>query len=307
MCLYLLLEQVPIIFILIYATLRGMINATETPIRQGCIARFICTFKYKPSRFISFFYHKYMSLNRSGNCRIDTLNLPCTVYFPSAINVLLHSVLLCIPLTFKTVGEANKANKGFSFTVVWEYFKNNMQASRIFITSLIIMATGFSYTTLVPVLVHDLFPGRSEIFGVSMTFCLCRWYDCNTFTTHNFEKFTIVQMYYLSSCLFGLALVGVIIHNIIFMFICMSLVGLFSQLARTSNRIYFQEDIASEHRGKILSIVMMDRGMIPLGSLILTTLSEIMGPINTFITMGIFTFVIAFIAYIIQRPIKLEE
>ena len=34
MCLYLLLEQVPIIFILIYATLRGMINATETPIRQ---------------------------------------------------------------------------------------------------------------------------------------------------------------------------------------------------------------------------------------------------------------------------------
>ena len=51
----------------------------------------------------------------------------------------------------------------------------------------------------------------------------------------------------------------------------------------------------------------MDRGMIPLGSLILTTLSEIMGPINTFITMGIFTFVIAFIAYIIQRPIKLEE
>ena len=113
-------------------------------------------------------------------------------------------------------------------------------------------------------------------------------------------------MYYLSSCLFGLALVGVIIHNIIFMFICMSLVGLFSQLARTSNRIYFQEDIASEHRGKILSIVMMDRGMIPLGSLILTTLSEIMGPINTFITMGIFTFVIAFIAYIIQRPIKLE-
>ena len=46
--------------------------------------------------------------------------------------------------------------------------------------------------------------------------------------------------------------------------------------------------------------------MIPLGSLILTTLSEIMGPINTFITMGIFTFVIAFIAYIIQRPIKLE-
>ena len=37
MCLYLLLEQVPIIFILIYATLIGMINATETPIRQAVL------------------------------------------------------------------------------------------------------------------------------------------------------------------------------------------------------------------------------------------------------------------------------
>ena len=32
-----LLEQVPIIFILIYATLIGMINATETPIRQAVL------------------------------------------------------------------------------------------------------------------------------------------------------------------------------------------------------------------------------------------------------------------------------
>ena len=89
MCLYLLLEQVPIIFILIYATLRGMINATETPIRQAVLPD-LSVHLNTSCRFISFFYHKYMSLNRSSNCRIDTLNLPCTVYFPSAINVLLH-------------------------------------------------------------------------------------------------------------------------------------------------------------------------------------------------------------------------
>ena len=143
MCLYLLLEQVPIIFILIYATLRGMINATETPIRQVSIARFICTFKYKTSRFISFFYHKYMSLNRStiAGLILSIYHAPFTFLAQSMCYFIV--VLLCIPLTFKTVGEANKANKGFSFTVVWEYFKNNMQASRIFITSLIIMATGF--------------------------------------------------------------------------------------------------------------------------------------------------------------------
>ena len=47
--------------------------------------------------------------------------------------------------------------------------------------------------------------------------------------------------------------------------------------------------------------------MIPLGSLLLTTLSEVMGAINTFIVMGVFTFIIAFIAYMMQRPIKVEE
>lgn len=125
--------------------------------KTSCIARFICTFKYKPSRFISFFYHKHMSLNRSGNRKLilSIYHAPFTFLAQSMCYFI--AVLLCLPLTFKTVGETNKANKGFSFTVVWEYFKNNMQASKIFITSLIIMATGFSYTALVPVLVHDLF------------------------------------------------------------------------------------------------------------------------------------------------------
>ena len=105
----------------------------------------------------------------------------------SAINVLLHCCSIVYTINLQdSWWEANKANKGFSFTVVWEYFKNNMQASRIFITSLIIMATGFSYTTLVPVLVHDLSLARN-LWCVNDLLC-CRWYDCNTFTTHNFEK-----------------------------------------------------------------------------------------------------------------------
>ena len=156
MCLYLLLEQVPIIFILIYATLRGMINATETPIRQAVLPDL--SVHLNTSQAVS--YHSFIiNICRSIGPAIAGLILsiyhaPFTFLAQSMCYFI--AVLLCIPLTFKTVGEANKANKGFSFTVVWEYFKNNMQASRIFITSLIIMATGFSYTTLVPVLVHDL-------------------------------------------------------------------------------------------------------------------------------------------------------
>lgn len=188
MCLYLLLEQVPIIFILIYATLRGMINATETPIRQAVLPDL--SVHLNTSQAVS--YHSFIiNICRSIGPAIAGLILsiyhaPFTFLAQSMCYFI--AVLLCIPLTFKTVGEANKANKGFSFTVVWEYFKNNMQASRIFITSLIIMATGFSYTTLVPVLVHDLsFPVARKSWCINDLLCQ-RWYDCNTFTTHNFEK-----------------------------------------------------------------------------------------------------------------------
>ena len=56
------------------------------------------------------------------------------------------------------------------------------------------------------------------------------------------------------------------------MFICITLIGLFSQWARTTNRVYFQHSVKDYERGKVLSIVMMDRGMIPLGSLVRASL-----------------------------------
>ncbi len=121
------------------------------------------------------------------------------------------------------------------------------------------------------------------------------------------KKINTVNMYYLSSCVFGLALLGVVIQNVIVMFSSMALVGLFSQWARTSNRIYFQEHVTPENRGKILSIVMMDRGMIPLGSLLMTALSDWLGVLTTFIVMGLFTTVVALTVYLMQRTIKVEE
>ncbi|MEJ7523206.1 MFS transporter, partial [Staphylococcus saprophyticus] len=62
-------------------------------------------------------------------------------------------------------------NKEMSLKVVMNYFKHNLEASKIFITSLLIMATGFCYTTILPVLTNHVFPGQSEIFGIAMTCC----------------------------------------------------------------------------------------------------------------------------------------
>ena len=82
--------------------------------------------------------------------------------------------------------------------------------------------------------------------------------------------------------LFGIALLGVVFHNIVIMFICITLIGLFSQWARTTNRVYFQNNVKDYERGKVLSIIMMDRGMIPLGSLLMSICADVFGIVRTF-------------------------
>ena len=60
-------------------------------------------------------------------------------------------------------------------------------------------------------------------------------------------------------------------------------------------------------RGKVLSIIMMDRGMIPLGSLVMSFFADVFGILTTFMIMGITTVAISVIFYLIQRMTKLEE
>ena len=54
-----------------------------------------------------------------------------------------------------------------------------------------------------------------------------------------------------------------------------------------------------------VSIVMMDRGMIPLGSLIMSFFADQFGVLNTFLIMGISTVAISVIFYLMQRITKI--
>ena len=301
------IAHVSIIVILIYATLRGMLNAVETPVRQALLPDL--SKRLSTSQAVS--YHSFIiNICRSigpaiAGVILAAYHAPSTFLAQSVCYFV--AVLFCLPLHFKNDNEGITNKKELSLKFVWSYFKNNAQASKIFITSLIIMATGFSYTTLIPVLVHHVFPGQSEIFGMSMTFCAIGGIIATILLPMILNKISTVHMYYLSSCLFGIALLGVVMHNVVLMFMSMSLVGLFSQWARTSNRIYFQEHVSPENRGKLLSVIMMDRGMIPLGSLLMTALAQLIGVLETFLVMGLFTTLVALTVYLMQRTSKMEE
>ncbi|EML0773368.1 MFS transporter [Staphylococcus argenteus] len=297
---------VPIIVIIIYAILRGILSAVETPLRQAILPDL--SDKMSTTQAVSF--HSFIiNICRSIGPAIAGVILAVyhapTTFLAQSICYLI-AVALCLPLHFKVTKMPEEASQCTSLKVIIDYFKIHLEGRQIFITSLLIMATGFSYTTLLPVLTNKVFPGKSEIFGIAMTMCAIGGIVATLVLPKVLKYIEMVNMYYLSSLLFGFALLGVVFHNIVIMFACITLIGLFSQWARTTNRVYFQNNVKDYERGKVPSIIMMDRGMIPLGSLLMSICADIFGIVRTFTIMGISTICITLIFYIINRKLKLK-
>ncbi|WP_337223917.1 staphyloferrin A export MFS transporter [Staphylococcus aureus] len=297
---------IPISVIIIYATLRGILSAVETPLRQAILPDL--SDKISTTQAVSF--HSFIiNICRSIGPAIAGVILAVyhapTTFLAQAICYFI-AVLLCLPLHFKVTKIPEDAARYMPLKVIIDYFKLHMEGRQIFITSLLIMATGFSYTTLLPVLTNKVFPGKSEIFVIAMTMCAIGGIIATIVLPKVLKYIGMVNMYYLSSFLFGIALLGVVFHNIVIMFICITLIGLFSQWARTTNRVYFQNNVKDYERGKVLSIIMMDRGMIPLGSLLMSICADVFGIVRTFSIMGISTICITMVFYLINRKLKLK-
>lgn len=220
---------IPISVIIIYATLRGILSAVETPLRQAILPDL--SDKISTTQAVSF--HSFIiNICRSIGPAIAGVILAVyhapTTFLAQSICYFI-AVLLCLPLHFKVTKIPEDATRYMPLKVIIDYFKLHMEGRQIFITSLLIMATGFSYTTLLPVLTNKVFPGKSEIFGIAMTMCAIGGIIATLVLPRVLKYIGMVNMYYLSSFLFGIALLGVVFHNIVIMFICITLIGLFSQ------------------------------------------------------------------------------
>ena len=92
--------------------IRGMINATETPIRQAVLPDLSVHLNTSQVSYHSFIINICRSIGPAiAGLILSIYHAPFTFLAQSMCYFI--AVLLCIPLTFKTVGEANKANKGF--------------------------------------------------------------------------------------------------------------------------------------------------------------------------------------------------
>ncbi|WP_353421732.1 MFS transporter [Staphylococcus delphini] len=292
----LLMNDIPMLYLYIYACLRGCMSTIETPVRQAVLPDL--SERLTVSKAVS--YHSFLlNVCRSiGPAVAGFIIAAYDVPIAFVVQTICYALALVSILPLKLAVVKPVKNKQFSLAVAMQYFKLHLQGRRIFMTSLLIMATGYSYTTMLPILTDEVYPNSASVFGTAMTVSAIGGILATLTIPYVLQKFSTDNCYYLSSILFGIALLLLYPLGEIGLFLMIFFVGLFGQFARTTNRIYFQNDVEQESRGKILSVIMMDRGMIPLGAMLLSYFTELIGITTTFLVMGGATTVIAILGFL---------
>ncbi|HEC2145389.1 TPA: MFS transporter [Staphylococcus delphini] len=292
----LLMNDIPMLYLYIYACLRGCMSAIETPVRQAVLPDL--SERLTVSKAVS--YHSFLlNVCRSiGPAVAGFIIAAYDVPIAFVVQTICYALALVSSLPLKLAVVKPVKNKQFSLAVAMQYFKLHLQGRRIFMTSLLIMAMGYSYTTMLPILTDEVYPNSASVFGTAMTVSAIGGILATLTIPYVLQKFSTDNCYYLSSILFGIALLLLYPLGEIGLFLMIFFVGLFGQFARTTNRIYFQNDVEQESRGKILSVIMMDRGMIPLGAMLLSYFTELIGITMTFLVMGGATTVIAILGFL---------
>ncbi|EGQ3205276.1 MFS transporter [Staphylococcus pseudintermedius] len=292
----LFMNDILMFYLYIYACLRGCMSAIETPVRQAVLPDI--SERLSVSKAVS--YHSFL-LNVCRSIGPAVAGFIIAVYdVPIAfvVQTICYALALVSSLPLKLAVVKPVKNKQFSIAVAMQYFKLHLQGRRIFMTSLLIMAMGYSYTTMLPILTDEVYPNSASVFGTAMTVSAIGGILATLTIPYVLQKFSTDNCYYLSSILFGIALLLLYPLGEIGLFLMIFFVGLFGQFARTTNRIYFQNDVEQESRGKILSVIMMDRGMIPLGAMLLSYFTELIGITTTFLVMGGATTIIAILGFL---------
>lgn len=161
---------------------------------------------------------------------------------------------------------------------IWQSLKRLPEIRRLILLALPVMFFGFPFTAMLPLVTERLLHAGSEQFGtllaISAAGALLASTQLSFYPGQSTWKGTLLHAW-----LFGLAL--------LLLSLCQSFstaavvlfgVGYFSQTYRTSSRMQFQHLAPKEQAGGLLGLALMDRGMIPLGGLLVGAAAESFGP-----------------------------
>jgi MFS transporter, DHA1 family, staphyloferrin A biosynthesis exporter len=150
------------------------------------------------------------------------------------------------------------------------------------------MLLAFPYITMLPVFAKDLMKLDADGLGHLLSLTALGSLFASTTIIGN-SKGTLSGLFQVSSLLlFSLSLVAVVLApNFALAAVAVFLAGASSQAYRTVSRILVQSGVPKELHGRIISIILMDRGLIPLGTVVISWCAQEFGPLSAGLGMGI--------------------
>jgi MFS transporter, DHA1 family, staphyloferrin A biosynthesis exporter len=275
-------------WVLIAVTLRSIFMALETSIRNS----------YIPNLVPSFSLSSAIALHTAG-LHIGRIIGPAVAgwllaYIEiSALFVLygftlFGSILSLLLLKGDVSAERKKQVKSSSqIGEGLRYIKETPIVQSLLVLAIIPMIFGFPYSSVIPLFVQELMEkgpeGFAMLLSISSIGALLGTIWLSVFHINSIGKWLI-------SSVFGFG--GTLL---IFMFVtdhlllasaAMFFIGITGQVYRTLSRTSLQMNVPDHLRGRIMSIALMDRGFIPLGTIMITLIAEQFGVVTAGIIMG---------------------
>lgn len=227
---------------------------------------------------------------------------PPILFGIGATGFMLESLVLCFVSTKESVKNlAKKSNASFPIgRDVLDFFQQNPSLQPLLILLIVPMVFLFPYTSMIPVFVKDLLQAGPDTVGVLLSAAAVGALLGSFLLSIRNE---LVKGKSLIVYLFGFS-----ISWTLFLFaptiqiaaIWMFAVGLTSQMYRTSSRIIIQLQVPDSLRGRIMSIVLMDRGFIPLGALLIGWVMDRGTVLGAGLMMGLGSVLITLLLVIIR-------
>ncbi len=168
------------------------------------------------------------------------------------------------------------------------YIRSNRSVQSLLILAVVPMVFGFPYIALMPLFARDLYDSGSEGFGSLLAISAFGSLTGAGWLSYVATDRRVGRRLLVSIVVFGGALlVCAATRDFWIAAAGMFVVGLASQSYRTLSRIKLQADVPDALRGRIVSIAMLDRGLIPLGAMLLGAIAASAGARMALIVMGV--------------------
>jgi len=281
------LYSFPVLLVLL--ALRGVFLAIEIPARNAMVPNLVP--KEAMTSAVSFFSATLNTSRIVGPAIAGFMLASWTAPSLLLINAASFLAVIGTLLMIRSADEQNQPKGDIKLVEglkeAFVYLKSQSLVLGVFILGLVPMIFANPYTTLLPVFADQLLHVGSEGFGMLMSACAFGSVVC-TFAM-GWGKFPLSKGRLLVSyiCLFGGGLmVFAISESYYWSLVLMFIVGVASMGFRIVERMIIQETIPDHMRGRILSILMMDTGLVPIGNILFGFFGEHAGPVFTLWAMG---------------------